>query len=325
MNRDKSNLLALLALLAAVVILGVFGINSYFKYRLAVETKNSGASVAAEATPPVAAPPAPPEAPATPEPSETDTIATLPRTVLPPIPPEILNAKAPDDQPGRVPSPSQPTGTAGMPSAPAGSPTAETLRREAELYQAKLDQLRSGKPSSPLPSAPLPPADVVVAPPVSPVGDTPDSALRAAMNPAVPIPATEPGNDTTIPPPPLPPLVGPVGDAPAPAGAPGEAPPAQTATEVAAMAEQVRRQPAIAQVIAYNNEFAIVVIDGGKNRNITPEMRLAVRRGSDIVGFIKVVEVEDTQSVAELMSKNKFSPTARKPEAGDDVIAFNLF
>lgn len=149
------------------------------------------------------------------------------------------------------------------------------------------------------------------------------------MDPDAPILAPEPGTSSgTIPPPALPGAAPGIetGMAPAPpATGDAAAPPVQTDAEIAALAEQVKRQPAIAQVVEYDPQFAFLVINGGSNRNIAPEMRLAVRRGSEILGFIKVVEVEATQSIAELMSKNKFSPTARKPEPGDDIIAFNLF
>jgi len=139
------------------------------------------------------------------------------------------------------------------------------------------------------------------------------------MDPDTPILAPEPGAGGPIPPPALPGSPG-VDTGLAPAESP-----VQTDAEIAALAEQVKRQPAIAQVVEYDPQFAFLVINGGANRNIAPEMRLAVRRGSEILGFIKVVEVEATQSIAELMSKNKFSPTARKPQPGDDIIAFNLF
>lgn len=325
MKRDRTSLLALLA---AAVILGSVGIKSYFDYRLAVETKAAPASGTAVADPtggePAAASPTAPAA--SPSAAEQAAVDQLPRSVLPPIPPEILKAKAPE-----TPAP----GTSG-PAAPNPAGAGEkrqmqaeidTLRRETELYQEKLDQLRSGRPTAAPPSSTPggpPPASAALDPARPPA--TPNSALQAAMAPQPALLAPEPGTSPISPP--QVPVVGPVDPAaasePAPSAA-GGLPAGASDAEVAALADQVKRQPAIAQVLEYDPDFAFLIINGGANRNIKPEMRLAVRRGSEILGFIKVVEVDGDQAIAELMSKNKFSPTARKPQPGDDIIAFNLF
>jgi hypothetical protein len=121
MKRDKTSLFALLA---AAVILGSVGIKSYFDYRLAVESKQSPAPAVPAAQ--AAAPPA--SEPVTAE-EEAASIDRLPRSVLPPIPPEILNASAPAPAPGAGGSPQNQRTRADI----------DTLRRETELYQEKLD------------------------------------------------------------------------------------------------------------------------------------------------------------------------------------------
>ena len=105
------------------------------------------------------------------------------------------------------------------------------------------------------------------------------------------------------------------------------APPKPEAVEkdVSQMAERIRREAAIAKVIEYDPDWAFLVLDGGADRGIETEMRFAVRRGGEILGWVKITEVEQDRAVAHLMSENKNSKTTRKPERGDDIIAFNLF
>lgn len=111
-----------------------------------------------------------------------------------------------------------------------------------------------------------------------------------------------------------------------PPGTPGAgATDAATQAELAAIREKVRTAAAIAKVVEYDPDWAFVVIDRGKDSKIETGMHFAVRRGAEILGFIKITEVEDTSAVAQLQTRNKFSPTARKPAPGDDIIAANQF
>ena len=54
------------------------------------------------------------------------------------------------------------------------------------------------------------------------------------------------------------------------------------------------------------------------------DQRFAVRRGADILGWIKVDEVQENQSIAVLVT-NRDNETVQKPEVGDDLIDFELF
>ena len=96
-------------------------------------------------------------------------------------------------------------------------------------------------------------------------------------------------------------------------------------TEVDAMAEKVRTAAAIAKVVEYDPDWSYVIIDRGSKSEIETGMRFAVRRGADVLGIIKIEEVYDSHSVGQLLTRNKHSPTARKPAPGDDIIAENLF
>ncbi len=310
----------MLALTAAAVILAVVGIKSFLDYKVAELEKIHGpkpAETAADAADPITPPPpnasTPPAPPVAPETALADAgapgqnaIDQLPRSVLPPIPTELLGdgAGTPPGEPEPLPRP------AASPD-PATQSEIEALRRENAMYQERLNQLRSGQSVTPSPAAGAPSIATSAAPesPAAPLDSFPGGPPAfGPVTGAVPPPAI-PGT----------------GGLPDPAGAPAAASPSQTAAEVAAMAEQVSRQPALAKVIEYDAEWAILVLSGGSENNISVEMRLAVRRGTEILGFIKVTEVEANQSIAELMSPNKFSPTARKPQPGDDIIAFNLF
>jgi hypothetical protein len=209
------------------------------------------------------------------------------------------------------------------PPQPASDPRAdaerEATKKEIAMYQEKLNQLRSGSASTPGPAPSLAGEPAV---PRSPTN--PGSAVAAMENKGNlpdlsggPITGAVPARPSTPPQSASNPGFGPQGGLPPT--------PVQTEAEIAALAEQVKKQPVIAKVVDYDAEWAILVLSGGSENNIKPEMRFAVRRGGEILGFIKVTEVEPTQSVAELMSPNKHSPTARKPQRGDDVIAFNIF
>jgi len=57
---------------------------------------------------------------------------------------------------------------------------------------------------------------------------------------------------------------------------------------------------------------------------VRKDQRFAVRRGADILGWIKVDEVQENQSIAVLVT-NRDNETVQKPEVGDDLIDFELF
>ncbi len=349
-SRMKGDKTTVLALIAAAVILAVVGIKSFLDYKVAeLEKIHGNGNQAAQAPDPAAENPAPSPGPAEagnpgstpPLPPSGEisqvtgaedatgefpagSIDRLPRSVLPPIPAALQG----NDDTGEPAGGANTTAGAAPEDDPRMQAELDALRRENALFQEKLNRIRSGEGGDGE-SGPIPP------PPIPRAGSALDAVMAEAGDPG-PGPgslgATDPATGGTPPP------FGPVGGANPTDAAVGistggssegdtaAAPtPQQTEAEIAALAEQVKRQPALAKVIDYDPEWAILVINSGAESNIAPEMRLAVRRGGEIVGFIKVTEVEQNQSIAELMSRNKYSPTARKPKPGDDVIAFNLF
>lgn len=89
--------------------------------------------------------------------------------------------------------------------------------------------------------------------------------------------------------------------------------------------EQVRNAPSLATVTSFDKEWGIVTFNAGSKQLVKPDQRFAVRRGTDILGWVKVDQVDEDQSVAILVTKNRNSDTALKPEVGDDLIDFELF
>ena len=91
------------------------------------------------------------------------------------------------------------------------------------------------------------------------------------------------------------------------------------------MRDQVRAAPSLAKVTSYNKDWGIVTFNAGAGQGVKVDQRFAVRRGSDILGWIKVDQVEADQSIAVLVTKNRDSDTSVKPDVGDDLIDFELF
>jgi hypothetical protein len=91
------------------------------------------------------------------------------------------------------------------------------------------------------------------------------------------------------------------------------------------MRQQVVAAPSLGKVTSYDKDWGIVTFNAGAGQGVKVEQRFAVRRGSEILGWIKVDEVQDEQSIAVLVTKNRESDTSIKPEVGDDLIDFELF
>lgn len=98
--------------------------------------------------------------------------------------------------------------------------------------------------------------------------------------------------------------------------------------EMAAKAEfarQIKDAPSAGKVVVYNSDWGFVQINTGNNQSVAVGTKFAVRRGGSIVGYVKVTEVNQQTALAEMTSRNQHSETARKPQAGDDVIPWPLF
>lgn len=83
------------------------------------------------------------------------------------------------------------------------------------------------------------------------------------------------------------------------------------------------RNSLVATVVAVNNDWGFVVIDAGKNKEITPDTKLIVTRGNETIGKLSIVSVEGTKTVANIVQKSLRSGIAVTP--GDRVILENLY
>lgn len=93
---------------------------------------------------------------------------------------------------------------------------------------------------------------------------------------------------------------------------------------LARMRNQVLQAPSLARVTGFDDDWGIVTFNAGASQNVRKDQRFAVRRGGDILGWIKVDEVQQNQSIAILVT-NRDDETVKKPEVGDDLIDFELF
>lgn len=93
---------------------------------------------------------------------------------------------------------------------------------------------------------------------------------------------------------------------------------------LARMRDQVLAAPSLAKVTGFDNDWGIVTFNAGASQNVRKDQRFAVRRGADILGWIKVDEVQENQSIAVLVT-NRDDETVQKPGVGDDLIDFELF
>lgn len=99
--------------------------------------------------------------------------------------------------------------------------------------------------------------------------------------------------------------------------------------EVEARLSRVRAQvmaaPSLAKVTSYDKDWGIVTFNAGSGQGVKVDQRFAVRRGGEILGWVKVNEVLAEEAIATLVTKNADSDTAAKPGVGDDLIDFELF
>jgi len=91
------------------------------------------------------------------------------------------------------------------------------------------------------------------------------------------------------------------------------------------MRQQVSSAPSLGKVTSYDKDWGVVTFNAGTGQGVKVAQRFAVRRGGEILGWVKVDQVEADQSIAVLVTKNRESDTSVKPEVGDDLIDFELF
>lgn len=83
------------------------------------------------------------------------------------------------------------------------------------------------------------------------------------------------------------------------------------------------RNSMVATIVAVNNDWGFVIIDGGENKGITAETKLLVTRGEQTIGRLNIVGVEGNRTVANIDQKSLRLGLAVAP--GDRVILETLY
>jgi len=78
-----------------------------------------------------------------------------------------------------------------------------------------------------------------------------------------------------------------------------------------------------ATIVAVNNDWGFVVVDAGKNKELTSDTRLLVTRGNQTIGKLNIVSVNSTRTVANIDLKSIRPGTSVAP--GDRVILETLY
>jgi hypothetical protein len=95
--------------------------------------------------------------------------------------------------------------------------------------------------------------------------------------------------------------------------------------ELARMRERVKVAPTLASVTSVNLEFGFITFNAGMTQNVRKDQKYAIRRSGEIVGWVRVDEVQENDSVAMLESEHNEATIEVKPEVGDDLIPFDSF
>lgn len=91
--------------------------------------------------------------------------------------------------------------------------------------------------------------------------------------------------------------------------------------------QQATRAKAIAlssrtgTISAVNPEFGFVIVNLGQNQGVTSESRLLVKRGSQLIGKLNIVQIGGSTTVADIVTKSITPGFAIQP--GDEVIFEN--
>ena len=86
----------------------------------------------------------------------------------------------------------------------------------------------------------------------------------------------------------------------------------------------IKRAAAVASVTGFNQEWGFVMLDGGSARGLSPGERLALRRGDAVVALLEISDVEENNSVANLVKGGPGGRGNAIPQQGDKVIAWPL-
>lgn len=95
------------------------------------------------------------------------------------------------------------------------------------------------------------------------------------------------------------------------------------ATKIETRKKSFERNSMSFRVVAVNNDWGFVIIDGGEKEGITPDTKLLVTRGSRTVGKLSILAVQGNKTIANILTET-LSP-GMSPAPGDRVILENLY
>ncbi|MEM1295427.1 MAG: hypothetical protein AAGH89_08675, partial [Verrucomicrobiota bacterium] len=88
---------------------------------------------------------------------------------------------------------------------------------------------------------------------------------------------------------------------------------------------RLRDSPAIAKVTSFNSGWGYITLNAGSENNLTQGRELAVRRGGEVLGLVKISAIYENDSEAELIGRWRRDLESPRPEAGDDLLPYPLF
>lgn len=92
---------------------------------------------------------------------------------------------------------------------------------------------------------------------------------------------------------------------------------------MADLANMIAAAPSIGKVTQYLQKLNVIAVNCGSESNLKEDQKLSIRRGKDIVGYLKITEVHPDFAFGELTSDNR-SGEGVQPKVGDDIITFNI-
>ncbi|CAN5827693.1 hypothetical protein BH11VER1_BH11VER1_04120 [soil metagenome] len=92
---------------------------------------------------------------------------------------------------------------------------------------------------------------------------------------------------------------------------------------IAARKKSFERNSLTATVVAVNNDWGFVVIDGGQNKGITADTKLLVTRGDQTIGKLNILTIETSKTIANIDIKSLRSGLVIAP--GDRVVLEDLY
>ncbi len=97
----------------------------------------------------------------------------------------------------------------------------------------------------------------------------------------------------------------------------------ESEADLSPMQQKIKDAVALAEVAGVNDEWGFVTINAGTNQMVEPGIVFAIRRGTYIVGRVKVASAENDSAIANIEPNSM--PPGFRIEAGDSVISYPIF